>query len=55
MSAGKWWLRSQQFKVRLMWIPAHVGVPGKEMVDGIAKDGAKNELYYPSYSLFPAD
>jgi ribonuclease HI len=36
-----WWLRSKQFKVRLMWIPTHTGIPGNEMVDGIAKDGAK--------------
>jgi hypothetical protein len=28
------WLRSRQLKARLMWI------------DGIAKDRAKNELYY---------
>jgi hypothetical protein len=31
-----------------MWIPAYVGMG---MVDGIAKDGAKSELYYPSNAL----
>jgi hypothetical protein len=34
------WLRSRQF-----------GVPGNDMVDGIAKYGAKTELYYPSNAL----
>jgi hypothetical protein len=32
----------------LMWISALVGIPGNKMVDGIARDDAKNELYYSS-------
>jgi hypothetical protein len=31
-----------------MWILAHFGVLGNEMINGIAKDGAKIGLYYPS-------
>jgi hypothetical protein len=30
-----------QFKARLMWIPAHVGIHGNDMIVGIAKNGAK--------------
>jgi hypothetical protein len=37
----QWRLRSKQFKVRLMWIPAQVRIPRNEMADGIVKDGAK--------------
>jgi hypothetical protein len=36
---------SHCFKVRLMWVPAHVGILGNEMVSGIAKGGAKSVLY----------
>jgi hypothetical protein len=34
-----------------MWTLAHVKIPGNEMVDGIAKDGAKSVLYYFSVAL----
>jgi hypothetical protein len=35
---------------------AHVEIAGHEMVDGIAKDGAKRELYYlTGVRLSPAD
>jgi ribonuclease HI len=44
------WLRSWQLKIRLMWISAHIGVPGNYMVDGIAKDGAKNEHWDVIYT-----
>jgi ribonuclease HI len=30
-------LRASQFVVRLMWVPAHVGIHGNKMVDRIAK------------------
>jgi hypothetical protein len=35
-----------QFKVRLMWISAHVGIP-----DGFTKNGAKSVHYYSSVAL----
>jgi hypothetical protein len=39
-----------------MWMLAHVGIAGHEMVDGITKDGAKSELYYlTGVRLLPAD
>jgi hypothetical protein len=41
-----------QFKVHLMWIPAHVGVPGNEMLGGIAEDGAKKTLLSPWGATF---
>jgi ribonuclease HI len=44
-----------QFKVRLMWISAHVGVPGNEMLGGIAEDGAKKLYYPPGVRLLPVD
>jgi hypothetical protein len=36
---------SHCFKVRLMWVSAHVGILGNEMVGGIAKGGTKSVLY----------
>jgi hypothetical protein len=48
---GLWWLCSYQFKVRLMWILAHVGIPGNGIVDSIAKNGANSVLYYTSVAL----
>jgi ribonuclease HI len=33
-----WWLRVNQFVVRLMWVPTHVGIDGNKMVDRIAKE-----------------
>jgi hypothetical protein len=44
-----------QFKFRLMWITAHVGVPGNEMLGGIAEDGAKKLYYPPGVRLLPVD
>jgi ribonuclease HI len=35
-----WRLEANQFVVRLMWVPAHVGIDGNEMVDRIAKESA---------------
>jgi hypothetical protein len=46
-----WWLRPKQFKVRLMWIPAHFVVPGNEVAEGIARDGAQDKLYYLNNAL----
>jgi hypothetical protein len=34
-----WWLRVNQFVVRLMWVPTHVAIDGNEMVDRIAASG----------------
>jgi hypothetical protein len=32
----------------MMCIHAHIGIPRNKMVDGVAKDGTKSGLYYPS-------
>jgi ribonuclease HI len=41
-----WWLRANQFVVRLMWVPAHVGIDGNEMADRIAKESAASGNLY---------
>jgi hypothetical protein len=46
-----WWLRANQFVVRLMWVPAHVGIGGNEMVDRIAKDSAASGNLYRGGAL----
>jgi ribonuclease HI len=46
-----WWLRANQFVVWLMWVPAHVGKDGNEMVDRIAKDTAASGNLYQAGAL----
>jgi ribonuclease HI len=41
-----WRLQANQFVVRLMWVPAHVGIDGNEMVDRIAKESAASGNLY---------
>jgi ribonuclease HI len=58
-----WWLRANQFAVQLMWVPAHVGIDGNEMVDRIAKESAASGSLYrggalwlvPSDEVLPVD
>jgi ribonuclease HI len=44
-------LRANQFVVRLMWILAHVGIDGNEMVDRIAKESAASGSLYRDDAL----
>jgi hypothetical protein len=46
-----WRLRANQFVVRLMWVPAHVGIDGNEMVDRIAKESAASGNLYRGGAL----
>jgi ribonuclease HI len=46
-----WWLRANQFVVRLIWVPAHVGIDDNEMVDRIAKESAASVNLYRSSAL----
>jgi ribonuclease HI len=46
-----WRLRANQFVVRLMWVPAHVGIDGNEMVDCIAKESAVSGNLYRGGAL----
>jgi hypothetical protein len=46
-----WRLRANQFEVQLMWVPAHVGIDGNEMVDRIAKDFAVSGNLYRGGAL----
>jgi ribonuclease HI len=46
-----WRLRANQFVVRLMWVPAHVGIDGNEMVDRIAKESAVSGNLYRGGAL----
>jgi hypothetical protein len=46
-----WRLRADQFVVRLMWVPAHVGIDGNKMVDRIAKESAASENLYRGGAL----
>jgi hypothetical protein len=38
-----WWLRANQFVVRLMWVPAHVGIDGNEMYGNMYRGGGALE------------
>jgi hypothetical protein len=46
-----WLLRAKQFVVRLMWVPAHVGIDSNKMVDRIAKKPAANGNLYRGGAL----
>jgi hypothetical protein len=46
-----WRLRANQFVVRLMWVPAHVGIDGNKMVDHIAKESAASGNLYRGGAL----
>jgi ribonuclease HI len=46
-----WRLRADQFVVRLMWVPAHVGIDGNEIVDRIAKESAASGNLYRGGAL----
>jgi hypothetical protein len=41
-----WRLKANQFVVRLIWVSAHVGIDGNEMVDRIAKESAASGNLY---------
>jgi len=41
--------------VKFTWVPAHVGIKGNEMVDGLAKQASKREAVEISISTSKAE
>jgi hypothetical protein len=45
-------MRVNQFLVRLMWVPAQVGIDGKKMVDRITKESAASGNLQQNFQTF---